>query len=85
MAAADQLERLWASLKGLGPRRLAALASVGIAIFTIVGFGSYYLSRPDLEVLYVGLTPPEVARMGGVLHEAGVTFDVNTDATKIFL
>ena len=85
MAAGDQLERLWASLKGLGPRRLAALAGVGIAIFAIVGFGSYYLSRPDLEVLYVGLTPPEVARMSGVLHEAGITFDVNTDATKVFV
>ncbi|MGA9268109.1 MAG: flagellar basal-body MS-ring/collar protein FliF [Rhodomicrobium sp.] len=85
MAGGDQLERLWVSLMGLGPRRLVALASVGIAIFAIVGLGSYYLSRPDLEVLYVGLAPPEVARMGGVLREAGVPFDVNTDATKIFV
>lgn len=85
MAGGDQLERLWASLSGLGPRRLAALAAVGLAIFAIVGFGSYYLSRPDLEVLYVGLTPPEVARMGGVLHEAGVPFDVNAEATKVFV
>ncbi|MFY9874479.1 MAG: flagellar basal-body MS-ring/collar protein FliF, partial [Rhodomicrobium sp.] len=85
MAGGDQLERLWVSLMGLGPRRLLALASVGIAIFAIVGLGSYYLSRPDLEVLYVGLAPPEVARMGGVLREAGVPFDVNTDATKIFV
>ncbi len=85
MAGGDQLERLWVSLKGLGPRRLAALAGVGIAIFAIVGFGSYYLSRPDLEVLYVGLTPGEVGRMGGVLREAGVTFDVNTDATKVLV
>ncbi len=85
MAGGDQLERLWVSLMGLGPRRLAALASVGLAIFAIVGFGSYYLSRPDLEVLYVGLTPPEVARMGGVLRESGITFDVNTEATKVFV
>jgi flagellar M-ring protein FliF len=85
MAAADQLERLWANLISLGPRRLTALAAVGLAIFAIVGFGSYYLSRPDLEVLYVGLTPPEVARMGGVLHEAGVTFDVNAEATKVLV
>ena len=72
-------------LSSLGPRRLAALAGVGIAVFAIVGFGSYYLSRPDLEVLYVGLTPPEVGRMGAVLHEAGVTFDVNAEATKVFV
>ena len=85
MAGGDQLERLWASLVGLGPRRLAALAGVGIAIFAIVGFGSYYLSRPDLEVLYVGLTPPEVSRMGAVLQEAGVTFDVSAEATKLLV
>ena len=85
MAGGDQLERLWANLSGLGSRRLAALAGVGLAVFAIVGFGSYYLSRPDLEVLYVGLTPPEVARMGGVLHEAGVPFDVNAEATKVFV
>ncbi len=85
MAGGDQLERLWANLSNLGPRRLAALAGVGLAIFAIVGLGSYYLSRPDLEVLYVGLTPPEVARMGGVLHEAGVTFDMNAEATKVFV
>ncbi len=46
MAGGDQLERLWASLIGLGPRRLAALGAVGVAIFAFVGFGSYYLSRP---------------------------------------
>ncbi len=85
MAGGDQLERLWASLAGLGPRRLAALAGVGIAIFAIVGVGSYYLSRPDLEVLYVGLTPPEVSRMGAVLQEAGVTFDVSAEATKLLV
>jgi flagellar M-ring protein FliF len=85
MASGDQLERLWESLKGLGPRRLAALASVGLAVFAIVGLGSYYLSRPDLEVLYVGLTPPEVARMGSVLREAGVPFDVNAEATKVLV
>jgi flagellar M-ring protein FliF len=85
MAGGDQLERLWANLAALGSRRLAALAGVGIAIFAIVGFGSYYLSRPDLEVLYVGLTPPEVARMGGVLREAGIPFDVNAEATKVLV
>jgi flagellar M-ring protein FliF len=85
MAGGDQLERLWASLSGLGPRRLMALAGVGLAVFLIVGFGSYYLSRPDLEVLYVGLAPPEVARMGVVLHEAGVPFDVNAEATKVLV
>ncbi len=85
MAGGDQLERLWASLAGLGPRRLAALAAVGLAVFAIVGFGSYYLSRPDLEALYIGLAPADVARIGDVLREAGVPFDANAEATKVLV
>src|SRR5208337_5559044 len=85
MAGGDQLERLWVSLIGLGPRRLTALGTVGIAIFAFVGFGSYYLSRPDLEVLYVGLSPSDVARVGEVLHESGISFDVSAEGTKVFV
>ncbi|MGO9485465.1 MAG: flagellar basal-body MS-ring/collar protein FliF [Rhodomicrobium sp.] len=84
-AAGDQLERLWTSLIGLGPQRLAALGAVGIAIFAFVGFGSYYLSRPDLEVLYIGLSPSDIARVGAVLHEAGISFDANAEGTKVFV
>ena len=85
MAGGDQLERLWTSLVGLGPQRLAALGAVGVAIFAFVGFGSYYLSRPDLEVLYIGLSPSDVARVGAVLHEAGISFDANAEGTKVFV
>jgi flagellar M-ring protein FliF len=85
MAAGDQLERLWSNLSGLGPRRLAALATVGIAVFMFVGLGSYYISRADYEVLYVGLSASDVARIGAVLHEAGISFDANAEGTKIFV
>ena len=85
MAGGDQLERLWSSLVGLGPRRLAALGAVGVAIFVFVGFGSYYLSRPDLETLYVGLSQADVARVGAVLHEAGISFDANAEGTKVLV
>ena len=85
MAAGDQLEKLWGNLAGLGPRRLAALTAVGIAIFAFVGFGSFYLSRADLEVLYIGLSPSDVSRIGAVLHEAGITFDANAEGTKLLV
>jgi flagellar M-ring protein FliF len=85
MAAGDQVEKLRSSLAGLGARKLAALGAVGIAIFAFVGFGSYYLSRPDLEILYVGLSPTDVSRIGAVLHEAGVTFDANAEGTKVLV
>jgi flagellar M-ring protein FliF len=81
----EQLERLWTSLLNLGARRLAALAFVGIAVFGAVAFGSYYLSRPVLEPLYVGLTQQDATRMGGVLREAGIPFDIASDGTQLLV
>ena len=85
MTAQEQLERLWNSLLGLGARRLAALALVGITVFGAVAIGSYYLSRPVLEPLYVGLTQQDATRMGGVLREAGIPFDIAADGTQIMV
>lgn len=83
MFGLEQLERLWSSLLGLGTRRLAGLALVGITVFSAVGFGSYYLSRPDFETLYVGLSAQDVSRIGATLREAGITFDVNAQGNAV--
>ena len=40
MIGREQLERLWSSLLGLGARRLAALALVGITVFAAVGLAA---------------------------------------------
>ncbi|HKZ95890.1 MAG TPA: flagellar basal-body MS-ring/collar protein FliF [Hyphomicrobiaceae bacterium] len=81
----EQLERLWSNLLGLGARRLAALGLVGLAVFAAVGFGSYYLSRPEYETLYAGLNSQDVSRIGAALKEAGVPFDVNAEGTKVMV
>jgi flagellar M-ring protein FliF len=83
MFGLEQLERLWNSLLGLGGRRLAGLALVGITVFSAVGFGSYYLSRPDFETLYIGLSAQDVSRIGAALREAGITFDVNAQGNSV--
>lgn len=83
MFGLEQLERLWTSLLGLGARRLAGLGIVGITVFAAVGFGSYYLSRPDFETLYIGLNAQDVSRIGAALKEAGVTFDVNSQGNAV--
>jgi flagellar M-ring protein FliF len=85
MTGQEQLERLWTSLLNLGARRLAALAFVGITVFGAVAFGSYYLSRPVLEPLYVGLTQQDATRMGGVLREAGIPFDIAADGSQLLV
>jgi flagellar M-ring protein FliF len=83
MFGLEQLERLWSSLLALGARRLAGLALVGLTVFAAVGFGSYYLSRPDFETLYIGLNAQDVSRIGAALKEAGITFDVNAQGNAV--
>ena len=85
MIGLEQLERLWRSLVALGARRLMAMAVVGLTVFATVGVGSYYLSRPQLETLYSGLTAQDVNRIGAALNEAGIDFDVNSQGTSVLV
>jgi len=85
MAWQEQLERLQSSLASLGARRLTALALVGITVFGAIAFGSYYLSRPTFETLYVGLSKEDSMRMGGVLRESGIQFDISSDGTQVMV
>jgi flagellar M-ring protein FliF len=80
-----QTERLWANLQGLGARRLAALALIGVAVFAVTGLAGYYLSRPTMETLYSGLDRDDVAAIGAALREAGVPFDVNAESTVVLV
>jgi flagellar M-ring protein FliF len=85
MVGREQLERLWRSLMALGARRLATLGLVGLVVFATVGLGSYYLSRPQLEAIYTGLSPQDVSRIGAALKEAGIAFDVNSQGTAVLV
>jgi flagellar M-ring protein FliF len=85
MNGLEQLERLWRSFAALGGRRLAALGIIGLTVFSAVGLGSYYLSRPEFETLYTGLNPQDVSRIGAALKEAGIAFDVNSEGTKVMV
>jgi flagellar M-ring protein FliF len=83
MFGLEQLERLWNGLLALGGRRLAGLGMIGLTVFAAVGFGSYYLSRPELETLYIGLNAQDVSRIGATLKEAGIAFDVNSQGNAV--
>ena len=78
-----QTEKLWASLQGLGVRRLSALALIGVAVFAMTGLAGWYLSRPTMEVVYSGLDRDDVGAIGAALREAGVPFDVNAESTVV--
>ncbi|PHP65723.1 flagellar M-ring protein FliF [Zhengella mangrovi] len=75
---ADQLQTLIGNLKGLGPARLAALAAVLVTVVALVAGGSWFMSRPTFETLYVGLDRDDVNRMGIVLSEAGISYDIDS-------
>lgn len=75
---ADQLQTLIGNLKGLGTARLTALAAAMVAIVVLVAGGSWFMSRPTYETLYVGLERDDVNRMGIVLSEAGISYDIDT-------
>lgn len=85
MTAREHAEKLWINLIDLGPRRLAALALIGITVLGLIGASAYYLSRPQLGVLYTGLESSEAARIGSALKDAGISFDVSADGTTVYV
>lgn len=85
MPGRQYAEEIWLNLQQLGHRRLAALAAIGLFVFAAIGAGAYYLSRPELTVLYSGLQREDVNRIGAALQEAGVVFDVNAEGTQVMV
>lgn len=85
MPWAQQLELLKENLAGLGARRLAALCLAATVVIAAVALVASYASRPETEPLYIGLSPADVSRIGIVLSEAGIPFDIGADGTKIYV
>lgn len=79
----DMMRRLRDSLAALGARRLIALGLTGLVVFILMGVSGYMLSRPQQEVLYSGLDPQDVTRIGAALQDAGVSFDVNVTGDSV--
>ncbi len=85
MDALAQARRLIANLLALGPRRLVALATIGLSVFALTGFAGYFLSRPTFETLYSGLDREDVIGIGSALREAGIAFDVSSDGANVLV
>jgi flagellar M-ring protein FliF len=85
MSGREQAEKLLASVKGLGTRRLVALGVIGLAVMLVIGLGTHFLSEPERTPLYTGLSRDDVGRIGGVLGDYGVPFDVSADGTAVLV
>jgi len=77
MISRQHVQKLWQNLRELGPRRLIALAVIGASVFLAIAGGAFYLSRPELDVLYAGLSREDVGRIAVVLRDTNIPFDVN--------
>ncbi|PTW60156.1 flagellar M-ring protein FliF [Breoghania corrubedonensis] len=85
MPGREHAEKLWSNLLELGPKRLIALALIGLATMMTVGFGAYYLSRPEMVMLYTGLEGEDVSRIGAALQDAGIPYDINAEGTAVLV
>jgi len=85
MPGRQYAEEIWLNLQQLGHKRLVALAAIGLFVFGVIGASAYYLSRPEMSVLYAGLQREDVNRIGAALQEAGVVFDVNAEGTQVLV
>lgn len=85
MPGRQYAEEIWLNLQQLGYKRLAALAGIGLLVLATIGVSAYYLSRPEMSVLYAGLQREDVNRIGAALQESGVPFDVNAEGTQVLV
>ncbi|MES2029340.1 MAG: flagellar basal-body MS-ring/collar protein FliF [Pseudomonadota bacterium] len=85
MVNREHAQKLWNNLLELGTKRLILLAVVGFAVFGGVGGGAYYISRPEYNVLYSGLSREDVTRVSSVLRDANIPFDLNTAGDTVYV
>lgn len=74
-----------AALASLGRARLALLAIAGATVFGAVIGGSWYVSRAQYDVAFVGLTAQESSRISVVLRDNAVPFDVSPDGARVMV
>ena len=73
------------NLRGLGTRRLILLGGIGAAVVVAIVAMSIMMSRAKMTVLYSELANTEVTRMGRVIQEMGIAFDIQQDGTAILV
>ena len=80
-----QFEQILSNLSALGTRRLIALALVAVLTLMALALGARYVNRPAFETLYVNLERDDINRIGIVLGEAGIRYDVDSTGTSVLV
>lgn len=66
-------------------RRLIAMGVATVVVFVALGMGANYVNKPAFETLYVGLERDDINRMGIVLSDAGIAYDVDAAGTSVLV
>ncbi|ORE95785.1 flagellar MS-ring protein [Stappia sp. 22II-S9-Z10] len=85
MTGREHVERVLTNMRELGPRRLAALTAIAIATLVVVAVGASYLAKPAREVLYTGLDREDITRIGNVLSDANISYDVSPEGNAVLV
>jgi flagellar M-ring protein FliF len=83
MLTRNDLEKLAASIAGLGGRRLAIFGLVLAASAVTVLGGSYLVSRQEPETAYVGLSAQDATRISRVLGDSGLFYEISADGSRL--
>ncbi|MVA95707.1 flagellar M-ring protein FliF [Nitratireductor sp. CAU 1489] len=81
----EQLQKIADNLKALGTQRLMVMGGMAALVMAVITVASIYLNRPAMETLYVGLDRGDVNRIGVVLGEAGVTYDIGAEGASVMV
>jgi flagellar M-ring protein FliF len=81
----EQLQKIADNLKALGTQRLMVMGGMAALVMAVITVASIYLNRPAMETLYVGLDRGDVNRIGVVLGEAGVTYDIGAEGASVLV
>ena len=85
MIGREQLERLWSSLLALGAGASPRWGWSAWPCSPWWALGSYYLSRPQLETLYTGLTAQDVEPHRRGAEGGRHPFDVNAEGNAVLV
>lgn len=81
----SQLSQLFASFGKLSRGRALALALLTVTTGGMIFASFAMLSHPVNEILYSNLDSEDVNRIGSVLSEVGISFDVNEAGTAVLV
>lgn len=79
------MKSLIENLQALGTKRLIILGGVGAAIVAAIVGMSLIMSRASMTALYANLDKGESARIGQVLQELNIPFDIQNDGTAVLV